>query len=174
MNASDRDSITPLILAANLGDLETVKILIKSGADMNITDRMNSSALHYACMRFHADIAKELIMNGCTCNTNTPFSFCSPFKYLILDKQYKIAVSLIETGCDLSSEKWVHDGTFAINNKIDEEFLNWIKIYVKKPPRLMSLCRQNIRKNLGSINLAQKIDLINLPKYLKDFLMLKF
>lgn len=174
MNVIDRDSVTPLILAANLGDLETVKILIKCGADMNITDRMNSSALHYACMRFHADIAKELIMNGCSCNTNTPFSFCSPLKYLILDKQYNTAICLMESGCDLTSEKWIQDKTFAINNKIDEEFLNWIKLYVKKPPRLMSLCRQNIRKNLGSINLAQKIDLISLPRYLKDFLMLKF
>ena len=174
MNAKDRDSVTPLILAANLGDANIVQVLIKSGADTNLTDRMNSSALYYACMRFHGEIAKELIQNGCISNTNTPFSFCSPLKYLILDKQYYTAICLLETGCDISSEKWIMDSTFALDNKIDGDFLALIRAYVRKPPKLMSLCRQEIRKNLGGVCLAQKVDKINLPKYLKDYLMMKF
>lgn len=174
MNALDRDSVTPLILAANLGDIEIVKMLIKHGANMNQTDRMNSSALHYACMRSHAEIAKELIMHGCICNTNTPFSFCSPLKYLVFEKQYLTAICLIESGCDLSAEKWITDSSFTVNEKIDQDFINWIRNYVKKPPKLMSLCRQNIRACLGSQNLSEKIYSINLPTYLKEYLMMKF
>ena len=166
--------MTPLILAANLGDLETVRLLLKSGADTNITDRMNSSALYYACMRNHSDIAKELVMHGCKYNSNTPFSFCSPLKFLIMDKQYFTAVCLIETGCDLTCEKWINDGSLALNKKIDEDFLVWIRAYVKKPPKLMSLCRQNIRHNLGGVFLAQKIEKLSLPRHLKDYLIMKF
>jgi ankyrin repeat protein len=180
VNALDRDSVSPLILASNLGDLEIVRMLIKHGANMNQTDRMNSSALHYASMRFHADIARELIQHGCICNTNTPFSFCSPLKYLLFDKQYATVKLLVESGCDLSSERWIMDTNVRsshISNKekpLDAEFLNWIRTYVKNPCKLMSLCRQKIRANLGNQYLEKKIHTLNIPVYMKQYLMMKF
>lgn len=184
MNALDRDSVSPLILAANYGDLEIVKMLIKHGAHVNQTDRMNSSALHYACMRFHADIARELIQHGCIRNTNTPFSFCSPLKYLLFDRQYAIARILVESGSDLSTEKWLSDNQSMIghhfpDNKqdtklIDLHFINWIRSYRQNPPKLMNLCRFKIRTHLGSIHLEKKINALNIPTYLKGYLMIKF
>lgn len=174
VNALDRDSISPLILAASSGNLDTVKILIKYGANVNQTDRMNSSALHYACMRVHAEIARELIENGCISNTNMPYSYSSPLKYLVVDKQYSVAKCLVESGCDLSSEKWIFDSKFIIDNKIDDEFARWLKVYVKRPPSLMNLCRQKIRISLGDSNLSVKIDSLNIPKFLKEYLKVKF
>ena len=94
VNALDRDSATPLIYAANSGNLNLVKTLIKNGANVNANDRVACSPLHYACMRFQSHIAKELIMNGCTKNSNFPFPFGTPLKYLVYDKQYHVANNL--------------------------------------------------------------------------------
>ena len=51
INVFDRYSITPLILSAYQGDVNILKYLIKNGADVNIRDRMNLSALDHACQR---------------------------------------------------------------------------------------------------------------------------
>ena len=174
VNALDRDSATPLIYAANSGNLNLVKTLIKNGANVNANDRVACSPLHYACMRFQSHIAKELIMNGCTKNSNFPFPFGTPLKYLVYDKQYHVAKMLIESGCDLSNEKWIQDGTFTIGTKNDEEFLAWIRSYIKKPPKLMNLCRKEVRSNMGSYCLAEKIKTLNIPKQLKDYLIMKY
>jgi hypothetical protein len=128
-------------------------------------------------MRFHYEIAYELIINGCSSNTNTPFSFTSPLKYLLCDKQFFIAKCLIESGCDLRNEKWILDDKPVIkSNKslfIDETIIKWIKSYVKSPPTLMSLCRRTIRRNLGGVYLHNKLNLLNIPKDLIIYLQMK-
>lgn len=175
VNAIDRDSITPLILASNMGDLAIVKILILNGAKLNHTDRMNSTALHYACFRSHGEIARELIVNGCIYNTNTPFSFSSPLRYLVLDRKYAVAKCLVESGCDLNIErKWIFDDAFVQKHAVDPEFIKWLRNHVKKPPTLMMLCRQKIRHGLGSQHLAVKVHSLVIPKFLKQYLMMQF
>lgn len=177
VNMADRDSVTPLILASNMGNLNIVRHLISKGSNINHTDRMGTTALHYACMRFHFKIAHELIMHGCSSNTNTPFHFCSPLKHLLCDKQYIIAKCLVESGCDLSNEKWIFDENhFIKSNKnliIDEKIMKWIRSYVKNPPSLMSLCRQHIRKNAGNVCLHHKLSKMDIPKDLILFLQMK-
>lgn len=195
---SDRDSVTPLILASNLGSSSIVHQLIASGSNINHVDRMGTTALHYvsialyyttyillklnfyvqACMRFHFEIAHELIINGCSSNTNTPFSFTSPLKYLLCDKQYSVAKRLVEAGCDLSNEKWILTDEKQIikSNKsliVDERILNWIRSYAKSPPALRNLCRQTIRKSLGGIHLHKKLSTMNIPKELIVYLQMK-
>lgn len=83
VNALDRDSVSPLILAASSGELSIVQMLIRKGALLTQCDRMRSSALHYACMRLNVPIVRELIIHGCILNTNTPYINCSPLKYLV-------------------------------------------------------------------------------------------
>jgi hypothetical protein len=171
----DRDSITPLILAANLGDLEITRTLIKNGAKLNHKDRMNSTALHYACLRSHWQVANELIIHGSTYNTNTPFSFSSPLKYLVLSKNYSIAKSLIESGCDLNfEEKWIFDDSFIEKHKIDADFMKWLRLYIKNPLKLMILCRKRVRQTFGSQYIDEKVNsLDSIPKILKLYLLMK-
>lgn len=177
VNMPDRDSVTPLILASNLGNLNIVRQLIASGSNLNHVDRMGTTALHYACMRFHFEIAHELIINGCSSNTNTPFSFTSPLKHLLCDKQYYVAKCLVESGCDLSKEKWILDDKPVLkSNKnliVDERILNWIRSYAKSPPALRNLCRQTIRKSLGGVFLHRKLSMMNIPKELIVYLQMK-
>ena len=42
--------LTPLMLASSLGDIQTARLLILSGANLSLTDRTNLTALHYACV----------------------------------------------------------------------------------------------------------------------------
>jgi ankyrin repeat protein len=47
-NVQSKTGKTPLMLAALAGDLETVKLLVESGADVNAEDYFGSNALNYA------------------------------------------------------------------------------------------------------------------------------
>lgn len=55
---------TPLMLAAEWGVLESIKILLENGANINYLDRNNFTALDYAQHYRHKEIANFLIMKG--------------------------------------------------------------------------------------------------------------
>jgi uncharacterized protein len=55
---------TPLMLAAEAGNNEIVKILINAGADLNLRSRGKNTAMHYAAMNFHADTFHILLLAG--------------------------------------------------------------------------------------------------------------
>ena len=53
--------ITPLMLAASLGTAKVVKAILKSNPDVNATDTVGRTALHYACRRGDIEIFKVLM-----------------------------------------------------------------------------------------------------------------
>jgi ankyrin repeat protein len=59
---------TPLHIASVFGNFEAVKILIESGADVNILNNNGSNPLHYAASRGRLDIAKLLVKSGTVLN----------------------------------------------------------------------------------------------------------
>jgi hypothetical protein len=62
-------SVEPIIEAAKTGDLQTAKaILEKDPTKLNATDNENYTALHWACIRAHWDIAQYLIEEGADLN----------------------------------------------------------------------------------------------------------
>jgi hypothetical protein len=62
-------SAEPVVEAAKKGDLQTVKtILAQDPSKLNATDESNYTALHWACMRAHWDVAKFLIDKGADLN----------------------------------------------------------------------------------------------------------
>ena len=60
----DSDRRTPLIHAARLGDLETVRLLVEAGAHVMARDRFHKSALFYAVEANRRDIVLYLAANG--------------------------------------------------------------------------------------------------------------
>lgn len=55
---------TPLMLAAQNGNLEIAQILLDAGADPGKRSISGSTALHYACWQGNFEIARLLIKNG--------------------------------------------------------------------------------------------------------------
>ncbi|MGI2028198.1 ankyrin repeat domain-containing protein [Endozoicomonas acroporae] len=60
-NASDYDGVTPLMIAALWGKSEHLKWLLDAGADSNITDHINWTALHFAALSDCADAIDMLL-----------------------------------------------------------------------------------------------------------------
>jgi hypothetical protein len=62
-------SAEPIVEAAKKGDLQTIKtILAKDPSKLNATDESKYTALHWACMRAHWDVAEFLIEKGADLN----------------------------------------------------------------------------------------------------------
>ena len=61
---SNKGGSTPLHYAVTTNRLETVKLLLDSGADVNATFRSGSTALHIAANRGFVPIARLLIQKG--------------------------------------------------------------------------------------------------------------
>ncbi|UCC41397.1 MAG: ankyrin repeat domain-containing protein, partial [Candidatus Aminicenantes bacterium] len=58
-----------IVEAAKNGDLKTVKTLLgKDAAKLNVKNQEGYTALHWACMRAHWDVAEYLIKKGADLN----------------------------------------------------------------------------------------------------------
>lgn len=70
LNSTDDHGVTALMIAAGRGKLELVRLLLTSGADVNIQDfqgkwpSAGKTALMFAATGGHTEIAKMLIANG--------------------------------------------------------------------------------------------------------------
>lgn len=63
-DSKDGDGRTPIIYAARLGDLETVRLLVETGTYIRAPDHFHKTALLYAADGRHRDIVAYLARNG--------------------------------------------------------------------------------------------------------------
>ncbi|KAM0520619.1 hypothetical protein ACHAPE_003016 [Trichoderma viride] len=61
VNAADKKGMTPLLFAAEAGDLSIVTWLLEHEADVNATDNLGRSALYFAIKNVHAEVVRELL-----------------------------------------------------------------------------------------------------------------
>ncbi|RDD41599.1 Transient receptor potential cation channel subfamily A member 1 [Trichoplax sp. H2] len=97
---------TPLHLAAQAGYLNTVRILLNCGADVNNSDIYGNSALHYAAKENRSEVMKLLIEHHCNINiTNrrrdTPLHLASKENALsavriLLTKDVNVAIKNVK------------------------------------------------------------------------------
>ncbi len=170
----DRYSITPLILSAYQGDVNILRYLIKNGANVNIRDRMNLSALDHACQRLNTEPIRELIICGCKCSSSTPFGLQSSLKTLVINKEFTLARMLIESGLELKNEKWLLNDLKKSEITKNNSFYKWLENYLKTPPSLLNLSRVKMRELLVSKNLELSVNLLKIPRFLKDYLLMKY
>ena len=64
MNAKNKESLTPLHIAAEKGHIEFVKMLVAYGAKVNILTNKYESPLHLAARNGHCEVAEILAKNG--------------------------------------------------------------------------------------------------------------
>lgn len=63
LNVKDSSGSTPLLESIKSGDLETVKRLIKNGAEVKEVDKMGQNILHYAAQAGYTKIIKFILDN---------------------------------------------------------------------------------------------------------------
>lgn len=68
---SNGDSL--LHIAAQHGDLQTIKILLNAGVDVNIKGDMGCTALHYAKMENNEEVVRLLIAYGADVSIKNEF-----------------------------------------------------------------------------------------------------
>ncbi|XP_058070751.1 BTB/POZ domain-containing protein At2g04740 isoform X2 [Magnolia sinica] len=57
--------------ASRAGDVDRLRYLIESGANVNLRDQWDSAALYYACLAGHLDAARMLLESGAICDEHT-------------------------------------------------------------------------------------------------------
>jgi uncharacterized protein len=62
------DEVSYLLIAASKGDLATVKALLKSGANPNVTDGDKMTPVMYAARKNQAEVIRELLAAGADIN----------------------------------------------------------------------------------------------------------
>lgn len=97
INIADIDGKTSLHMSSLVGDLEAVKFLIQSGADIDQVDKQGNTALSIACQKGHVGIVKYLIESGADLRKGSPFTFAIQQGHLkIVKKLHKAGIDLDE------------------------------------------------------------------------------
>lgn len=101
------ERMTPLCLAAKLGDLEMVEFLLEKGAKPNVACtcvHRNKAALHFACENCHADssqIVKLLIGAGANLEQET-FDFEKALHFACEFNNPSVVECLVQSGADIN------------------------------------------------------------------------
>lgn len=94
----------PLHEAALAGDIEKVKSLISRGADVNEKDEGGRTALHYACEKGHAEVARLLINQGARINVTTAMMASTPLHYAVMRGDKQTVELLLSKGADINAK----------------------------------------------------------------------
>ncbi len=101
LSAASADS--PVADAAERGDIEMVRSLLKSGADVNAAQGDGMTALHWAALRDDADMAATLVYAGANLEATTRLGGNTPL-HLASRQANTIAIeALLEAGSDVNA-----------------------------------------------------------------------
>lgn len=130
VNFKTHSGKTPLLLASENGHEKVVNELLKSGADVNVVDNWESSALIWSAANSHSDIISELLkIDGINLDLQDEAGYTA-LMWGVINGKETIVKMLLEAGADLKLK------TFEYNE--DEEEANqdvffFAKKYESKP-----------------------------------------
>ena len=78
VNAQNKYGFSALILAAGMGNLEIVRLLVtRPGVDVNLVESNSCSALMIACMHGYCEVAATILERE-DCDVNIGTGYCGP------------------------------------------------------------------------------------------------
>lgn len=107
-----------LFKAINNGNLEKVKHLVESGADIEETDCCEFTALLEAVYHNHLDVAKFLVEKGANINTKTKIGK-TILRIAVYNNNLEMVKLLVESGVDIETKN--NNKQTALNMAIKEE-----------------------------------------------------
>ncbi|CDW78142.1 ankyrin repeat family protein [Stylonychia lemnae] len=97
----EKEGQTPLFFAircAPNGFPEIIQLLIKSGCNVNLRDKLGRAAIHFACEQGQDDTLQLLIQHGADCNVQDIDDLKTPLHFAIQNGQYNAVQILCEQG----------------------------------------------------------------------------
>ncbi len=94
---------SPVADAAQRGDVETVRLLLRSGADVNAAQGDGMTALHWAAQGGNAALTEVLIYAGANVNAGTRIGTYTPLHIASRLASFDVAKLLIDAGADVSA-----------------------------------------------------------------------
>ena len=91
---------SPVADAAERGDLEAVRTLLKGGADVNTAQNDGMTALHWAASRNDAEIARTLLYAGATVRATTRLGGYTALHLASRAGSAEVAGQILEAGAD--------------------------------------------------------------------------
>ncbi|MFH0824680.1 MAG: ankyrin repeat domain-containing protein, partial [Pseudomonadota bacterium] len=99
--AKENEGLTPLILAASGGHLETVRCLLDRGVDVNATDKFGSTALIRASAKGHIEVVRLLLDRGARVNATSGSGTTALIKAALLGHS-EVSRELLDRGADVN------------------------------------------------------------------------
>ena len=93
----------PVAEAAARGDLESVRTLLRDGADVNAAQGDGMTALHWAALRGDAEMVSVLVYAGANVASTTRLGAYTPLHLASRDGRAKAVALLLEAGSDVSA-----------------------------------------------------------------------
>ena len=90
----------PVADAAERGDLEAVRVLLRQGADVNTAQSDGMTALHWAASNNDVEIAKALLYAGATFRATTRIGGYTPLHLASRGGHAEVATLILEDGAD--------------------------------------------------------------------------
>lgn len=100
------DSLTPLHIAARRGGVETARILIENGADVNAIEKASETPLHWAAERGHEKTAKLLLEKGASPEAKGGAYGESPLHSAAWGGHFEAARALLDNGASVNVKTW--------------------------------------------------------------------
>jgi ankyrin repeat protein len=117
----NKDGMTPLIFASNLGEIETLKLIIEY-SDIEGVDDYGETAIFHAARLKTSDIGVFLLNNKANPSTVNTQNGNTALMEAVQYKNIELAKSLIEFGADINLKD--HHGFSAYDIAVQEEVEN--------------------------------------------------
>lgn len=101
VNVTQSHGLTPLHVASFMGRLQTVKILLEYGAEINAKTQEGATALYYAAQENQKEILQLLLEKGADINSQRSYGY-APLHVSALNGLVDICKILIENGADIN------------------------------------------------------------------------
>ncbi|XP_062498833.1 poly [ADP-ribose] polymerase tankyrase-1-like isoform X2 [Corticium candelabrum] len=145
---------TVLMQACLNGNKEMVELLLRSGSDVNKTDKGGWTALHHAANDNLSKVVPILLENGCDMNKKDNIGWTT-LHYAAIDNHSNVVRILLENGCDINIED--NSGQTALQLAVrqnQEDAADAIKAFTAKNPSQSPLpvnCRTSLTATASNV-----------------------